>query len=128
MTFSHIWPFRKNMIGIPVFYRRHCSERFTLRCQQGNPQVIAEAFIYPYLITSLGPIFRSVNHQKSRVIRLAIMFNGVGTVAFTFQKRQPKLNTKRNRRRLNDTDACGASKSLPNVAAHQTIFPQQNCF
>ena len=21
---SHVWPFRKNTAGIPVFYRRHC--------------------------------------------------------------------------------------------------------
>ena len=40
-----------------------------------NSKVIAEAFIYPYPITGL-----------------------VGTVAFTFQKMQPRLDSQRNRR------------------------------
>ena len=34
MTVSHVWLFRKNTAGIPVFYRMHCLERFNLSCQQ----------------------------------------------------------------------------------------------
>ena len=34
MTVSHVWLFRKNTAGIPVFYRMHCLERSNLSCQQ----------------------------------------------------------------------------------------------
>ena len=57
MSFSHVWPSRKNITGIPVFYRRHFletgnSQAELLFCQQGNRH-IAKAFIDPHLITSI---------------------------------------------------------------------------
>ena len=133
MSFSHVWPFRKNTTGIPVFYRRHWPLLGKIQselsfCQQGHSQVIVEAFIYPYLITSINSKYEMCQPSE---IEATQPCNHV---------MQPRLDSKRNRRRRrrlkrNETDSGGdASPQIIEIitkccllfirGARQIIFAQ----
>ena len=97
-----------------MFYRRHWGkiQSELSFCQQGNPQVIAEAFIYPYLITTLKALIasmRSVNHQTLRLISLAIMSCNQGWT-------RNETDSKEMKSIVAETLHLKLSKSLPNVA------------